>query len=145
MLPRWSRLLIGGAFQDASYASRVEHRIQELGLGDRIALLGNVTDVPSFLGSIDSLLVPSTGSEAQPTVILEALAHGVPVVVRSPLYSADYDGLPVTPYRDAGDLATVLLDLPLQAAPVDELIRRFGPDQAIAGLGAAAQLARARS
>ena len=61
--------------------------------------------MPGFLGSIDTLIVPSTGKEAQPTAIIEALAYGVPVVVRAPLYSPDFDGLPVTPYGSAGELA----------------------------------------
>ena len=48
--------------------------------------------MPGFLGSIDALVVPSVGKEAQPTAIIEALAYGVPVVVRDPLYSPDFDG-----------------------------------------------------
>jgi glycosyltransferase involved in cell wall biosynthesis len=141
----WSRLIVGGAFQDASYTKAVGGRIEELGLGDRIRLLGEVEDVFGFLGSIDALVVPSTGNEAQPTVILEGLAHGVPVIVRELLYAPDYDDLPVVPYADASDLARILRDLPRRPAPVDELIRRFGPDQAVAALESAAQVARARS
>jgi glycosyltransferase involved in cell wall biosynthesis len=143
--PRWRQLLIGGAFQDVSYAGGVERRIGELRLGDRIRLLGEVDDVPGFLGSIDALVVPSTGNEAQPTAIIEALAHGVPVVVRQPLWSSDYEGLPVARYRDPADLAEILRELPSPAASPAELARRFGPDQALAGLEAAAQAARARS
>jgi glycosyltransferase involved in cell wall biosynthesis len=143
--PQWRELLIGGAFQDPSYASSVERRTGELGLGDRIRLLEDVNDVPGFLGSIDALVVPSTGNEAQPTVILEALAHGVPVLVREPLWSSDYEELPVARYRNSGGLADVLRDLPSRPASVEELIRRFGPDQAIAALEAAAQSASARS
>jgi glycosyltransferase involved in cell wall biosynthesis len=143
--PRWRQLLIGGAFQDPSYARGVERRIGELGLGDRIRLLGEVDDVPGFLGSIDALVVPSTGNEAQPTAIIEALAHGVPVVVRQPLWSSDYEGLPVARYRDPADLAEVLVELPSPPAPPPELVRRFGPDQLLAGLEASAQAARARS
>jgi hypothetical protein len=78
-------------------------------------------------------------------VILEGLAHGVPVIVRELLYAPDYDDLPVVPYADASDLARILRDLPRRPAPVDELIRRFGPDQAVAALESAAQVARARS
>ena len=141
----WSRLIVGGAFQDVSYTRAVERRVGELGLGERIRLLGEVEDVPGFLGSIDALVVPSTGKEAQPTVILEGLAHGVPVIVREPLFSPDYDDLPVVPYANASDLARILRDLPTQPAPVEELIRRFGPDQAVAALESAAQVARARS
>jgi glycosyltransferase involved in cell wall biosynthesis len=141
----WRSLIVGGAFQDASYTRAVEGRVGELGLGDRIRLLGEVEDVPGFLGSIDALVVPSTGNEAQPTVILEGLAHGVPVIVRESLVSHDYDDLPVVPYANASDLARILRDLPTRPAPVDQLIRRFGPDQAVAALESAAQAAKARS
>ena len=101
--------------------------------------------MPGFLGSIDSLIVPSTGKEAQPTAIIEALAYGVPVVVRAPLYSPDFDGLPVTPDETAAELGRGPPRARSSPAPMDELIARFGPEQAIAGIDAAAQLARARS
>jgi glycosyltransferase involved in cell wall biosynthesis len=141
----WSRALIGGAPQDATYTARVEERIAKRGLGDRIRLVGDVEDVPGFLGSVDALVVPSTGHEAQPTVIVEAVAHGVAVVVREPAFSLDFDGLPIVLYRDAVDLGAALHALPSAQAPVDELTARFGPGQAVAGIEAAAQLARARS
>ncbi len=141
----WLNLLIAGGRQDASYADLVERQIADLGLADRVRLIGETDDVPGFLGSIDTLVVPSTGKEAQPTAIIEALAFGVPVVVRAPLYSPDFDGLPVTAYETATELAAALAARRRAAAPMGELISRFGPDQAIAGIDAAAQLARARS
>lgn len=143
--PHWREVAIGGPPQDAAYSGLIQRRIDELGLGDRIRLIGDVEDVPGFLGSIDCLVVPSTGKEAQPTVIIEALAHGVPVIVRDSVFSDDFEGLPVSPYRTAADLGTALRELRSVPAPVDELINRFGPDQAIAGIEAAAQAARARS
>jgi glycosyltransferase involved in cell wall biosynthesis len=143
--PAWREAVVAGGRQDDSYAGRVERRIDELGLADRIRLIGEVDDVPGFLGSIDVLVVPSTGKEAQPTVIIEALAHGVPVVVREPLFSSDFDGLPVAGYGTPAELGDALRGPRPAPAPVDELIRRFGPEQAIAGVDAAAQLASARS
>jgi glycosyltransferase involved in cell wall biosynthesis len=144
-LSSWRDLVVAGGRQNAGYAGRVERRISELGLDDRVRLIGETNDVPGFLGSIDVLVVPSTGKEAQPTAIIEALAYGVPVVVREPLYSPDFDGLPVTRYRSTEELATALAAPRSAAAPMGELISRFGPAQAIAGIDAAAQLARARS
>lgn len=145
VLPAWREAVVAGGRQDAPYAGRLDQRIKDLGLGDRVRLIGDVEDVPSFLGSVDVLVVPSTGKEAQPTAIIEALAHGVPVIVRSPLLSADYEGLPVTPYATAGELGEALRSSAPAPASVEELIRRFGPEQAISGVDAAAQLARARS
>jgi glycosyltransferase involved in cell wall biosynthesis len=144
-LPAWGRLVVAGGRQDPAYASRVDRRIEELGLSDRVRLIGETEDVPGFLSSIDVLVVPSTGKEAQPTAIIEALAYGVPVVVRAPLLSPDFEGLPVASYGNPRELGDALRAPRLSPAPVEELARRFGPDQAIAGIDAAAQLARARS
>jgi glycosyltransferase involved in cell wall biosynthesis len=141
----WRDLVIAGGRQDAAYAETVERRIDELGLRDRVRLIGETEDVPGFLGSIDTLVVPSTGKEAQPTAIIEALAYGVPVVVRDPLFSPDFAGLPVAAYGSAVELAEAVRAPRSSPAPMDELIARFGPAQAITGIDAAAQLARARS
>jgi glycosyltransferase involved in cell wall biosynthesis len=141
----WRDLVIAGGRQDAPYAALVERRIGELGLRDRVRLIGETSDVPGFLGSIDALVVPSTGKEAQPTAIVEALAYGVPVVVRDPLFSPDFEGFPVAPYASVGELAEAVRAPRSTPAPMEELIGRFGAAQAIAGVDAAAQLARARS
>jgi glycosyltransferase involved in cell wall biosynthesis len=137
--------VVAGGRQDAAYAESVERRIGELGLEGRVRLIGETEDVPGFLSSVDVLVVPSTGKEAQPTAIIEALAYGVPVVVREALLSPDFEGLPVTSYGTPEDLGAALRAPRPAAAHMAELISRFGPDQAIAGIDAAAQLARARS
>ncbi len=143
--PAWRELVVAGDRQDEAYAGRLDRRIDELGLSDRVRLIGNTEDVPGFLGSIDVMVVPSVGMEAQPTAIIETLAYGVPVVVREPLFSPDFEGLPVSSYATAGELGAALRAPNPSPASVAELIARFGPDQAIAGIDAAAQLARARS
>jgi glycosyltransferase involved in cell wall biosynthesis len=145
VLPLWSELRVGAPFQDPAYVRRVQRSVDAHGLGDRVRLLGEVEDVPGFFGSIDALVVPSTGNEAQPTVILEALAHGLPVVLREPVWSSDFEGLPVFRYRDPFDLGKALRELRSASATADELVRRFGPDQAVAALEQAVQAARARS
>jgi glycosyltransferase involved in cell wall biosynthesis len=80
MPERWAALRVAGARQDEHYAAEVERRIASSGLGDRVELLGHRDDVVAFLAEIDALVVPSVGNEGQPTVILEALATGVPVI-----------------------------------------------------------------
>ena len=141
----WKELQLGGPAQDRTYVRALQDRISFHGLEDRIRLIGEIEDVPAFLAQLDALVMPSTGSEAQGRVIIEALAHAVPVIVREHIYSADFEGLPVAPYRGARDLSEALGRLPTEPAQVQELIRRFGPEQAIEGIEAAAQLARARS
>jgi glycosyltransferase involved in cell wall biosynthesis len=134
----WDRALIAGPAQDPAYTRRVEGRIAALDLGNRISLLGEIDDVPGFLGSVDVLVVPSTGSEAQPTVILEALAAGVACIVRSTTWSPDFEGLPVLPYDGAPELEARLRELPLGPVPAEEVRRRFGPEQALEAILAAA-------
>ena len=88
------------------------------------------------------LVVPSTGHEGQPTVIIEALAAGRAVIVRDPILSADYTGLPVFGYRDAAGLAIALRagdDAPIA---FDELERRFSAAAARSAIATAAASGR---
>jgi glycosyltransferase involved in cell wall biosynthesis len=134
----WDRAVIGGPAQDSAYAQRVEERLTGLGLEARVSLVGQIDDVPGFMRSIDALVVPSTGSEGQPTTIIEALAYGCPCLVRRPLWSRDFEGLPVVPYEGTAELEQRLRELPLDAAPAEEIRRRFGPQQALDVIRAAA-------
>jgi glycosyltransferase involved in cell wall biosynthesis len=52
---------------------------QQLGLADRIRLLGQVTDVPAVLGRAGIFVLPSL-SEGISLTLLEAMARGLPVV-----------------------------------------------------------------
>jgi glycosyltransferase involved in cell wall biosynthesis len=73
---RVTLLLVG----DGPERSAVEARAAELGLGpDVVRFLGYRTDVGDLLGASDILVLPSA-SEGLPMCILEAMAHGLPVV-----------------------------------------------------------------
>jgi glycosyltransferase involved in cell wall biosynthesis len=135
----WSRLVVGGERQDERYVRTVEERVRDLGLEHRVRLLGHIEALADFFAAIDALVVPSVGNEGQPTVILEALVHGRPALVRASTWSAEFDGLPVHPYRDSDDLAQSLADLedtPVNAATLAE---RFGPAQLIEAIELAAE------
>ena len=136
----WSRALFAGRPEDAAYTRRVRERIAALGLGERISLLGPVDQLGPFFDSIDMLVVPSTGSfEGQGMVIVEALAHGRPALVRRRVFSPhDYEGLPVLAYEGPAQLEERIGELPLDPAPIDSLRRRFGPEQALEAILAAA-------
>jgi glycosyltransferase involved in cell wall biosynthesis len=134
----WSTLAIGAPPQDRAYEGRVKRCIDELRLTDRARVFGAISDVPGFLDSADVLIVPSTGCEGQPTAIIEALARGLPVLVREPILSDDFNGMPVRSYRDAQDFGAALSALRPSLASVEEMRRRFGADQAIDGLLTAA-------
>jgi glycosyltransferase involved in cell wall biosynthesis len=67
---------LGGAGPEEGGLRR---RAAAAALGDRLALPGWVTDKAAFFGGIDLLCVPSR-AEAFGLVVLEGMAHGVPVV-----------------------------------------------------------------
>jgi glycosyltransferase involved in cell wall biosynthesis len=134
----WSTLAIGAPPQDRAYEARVRAHIAGLGLEDRVELYSTVTDVPRFLDAADVLVVPSVGREGQPTAIIEALARGLPVLVREPIMSEDFGGMPVRAYRDTEDFGHALAMLRPLPAQVDDMRHRFGANQAIDGLLAAA-------
>jgi glycosyltransferase involved in cell wall biosynthesis len=134
--PRWRRLVLAAFPQDQSYERRLRARIQELGIGGVVELVGPRA-AAEVLAEVDALIVPSTGHEAQPTVIIEALAAGVPVIVRSSVWSSAYEGLPVVGYDSEAALATALEQLPGPPASPRVIAKRFGPEQFMAALGAA--------
>jgi len=123
----WSQLRVGAPFQDAAYTEAVRARIAAHDLGSRVSLLGNVADIPAFVAGVDAIVVPSTATEGQPTVVLEALAHGRPVIVRSHIWQSGYEGLPVRRYESPGELAAALALSSAPAPSAAELTERFDP------------------
>jgi glycosyltransferase involved in cell wall biosynthesis len=136
----WSEARIDGPAQDPAYAGRVRERIEQLGLGERVSLLGVVDDLHGFLAGIDVLVAPSTGTEGQGFGVVEALWHGRPSLVRQSAFSAaDFKGLPVRSFSGADELERGLRELPGAGVPADEVRRRFGPEQALDAILRAAQ------
>jgi RimJ/RimL family protein N-acetyltransferase/glycosyltransferase involved in cell wall biosynthesis len=125
----WSSAEILAGSEDPEYEATVRERAAAL--GNRMRVHSGDVPVRDVLARAGALVVPSTGNEGAPTVILEALAAGVPVVVRRPVWSADYEGLPVVAYDGPSDLGDALRSWPRDPAPVGELARRFGPEQAL--------------
>ncbi|MEZ5123660.1 MAG: glycosyltransferase family 4 protein [Solirubrobacterales bacterium] len=135
----WERLLVGAPLQDRRYTEVVRDRIAHHRLGDRIELLGEVHGLAPFFAQIDALVVPSTGNEGQPTVIIEGMLYGRPVIVRELLWSDDFAGLPLRRYRTAADLAGALAQPPAEPAGVALLAERFGGAELVTRLMAAAR------
>jgi glycosyltransferase involved in cell wall biosynthesis len=136
----WSSVRIAGHAQDPRYARAVEACIEDLGLAHRVSLVGHVDDLSGFFGAVDLLVAPSTGAEGQGFGIVEALWHGRPCLVRRSAWSArDFEGLPVLPYDDAAGLERGLRELPGRPVPAEVVRRRFGPDQALEAILAAAK------
>jgi len=65
-----------------AFVERLRALIDDLGLGDRVVLLGERGDVPELLRALDMLLVPSWEEPFGRTVV-EALAVGLPVAATS--------------------------------------------------------------
>jgi glycosyltransferase involved in cell wall biosynthesis len=71
----WSLLLVG----DGPERPTIERKIERLELGDLVRLLGYRDDVDRLLDEADLAILPSY-TEGLPNAVLEAMAHGLPVV-----------------------------------------------------------------
>jgi glycosyltransferase involved in cell wall biosynthesis len=54
--------------------------VRECGLGDRVSLLGERTDIPEVVAGFDLAALSSAWGEGFPNVVGEAMASGVPCV-----------------------------------------------------------------
>lgn len=98
---------------DGPDAPALRALIEQLGVGDRVTLLGLRGDAPRLLAACDALVLSST-YEGLPNVVLEAMAAGRPVVATrvggcAELLGTAF-GLLVPPGRPA-ELATALAEL----------------------------------
>lgn len=73
------RVVIAGAIGDARYLGELRRTAGELGLHDRVDVLGWRPDAARVLAALDALLVPSV-QESFGRAALEAMAAGTPVV-----------------------------------------------------------------
>lgn len=113
--------IMGPADEDPEYAQECHELAASLQLGDAVSFDGSV-NVPAELPSID-VVVLSSISEAQPLVVLEAGACGVPTVAtdvgscaellcgRTPEDRALGDGGRVVPIASPGPLADALVEV----------------------------------
>jgi glycosyltransferase involved in cell wall biosynthesis len=75
LLPDAVFLLVGGGKQEANLRALADH----LGLGDRFIFTGLTREMPSIYAATDLVMITSD-TEGVPHVLLEAMAHGIPVV-----------------------------------------------------------------
>lgn len=105
-------LMIAG--QPGSMTSGLERRVAELGLGDRVRLLGSRTDVPRLLAAADVFAFPSL-FEGLGVSLLQAMASGRACVSvdRAPMNEVIDDGLTglLVPAEDPDALAAAVLAL----------------------------------
>ena len=100
----WRLWLVG----DGPERERIEAKIARLGLADRVDLLGLRDDADDILAGADMAVLASR-TEGLPNAVMEAMAHGLPVV------ATDVGG--VRELLDAGGGSVVPVDAP------DELAR----------------------
>jgi glycosyltransferase involved in cell wall biosynthesis len=99
---------------DGVLRPHVEHEVSRLGIQDRVAFLGHLTDLPAVYRDLD-IAVLSSVSEATSISILEAMASGLPVVATAvggtPELLAHGEAGLLVPSEDADALADALVRL----------------------------------
>lgn len=80
-VPGLKYLLVGDAFVGQQHlVDGLRQKIADIGLADRVRLSGYRSDGPDVLAALDICVLPSTLPDSFPTVVLEAMAAGKPVV-----------------------------------------------------------------
>jgi glycosyltransferase involved in cell wall biosynthesis len=74
------RLRAVGKFETPEYEAEIKARSERLQVVDAIEWTGFTRDVQAELRKMDLFVLPSLFGEGLPMVVLEAMAHGVPVV-----------------------------------------------------------------
>jgi glycosyltransferase involved in cell wall biosynthesis len=73
--------VMGGAFpKDQGYERELHELAADLGIADRVRFLGHVAEPAPVLRRWQVAVSASTDPEAGPLSVLEAMAHGIPVV-----------------------------------------------------------------
>mgnify|MGYP001816931075 CR=1 FL=1 len=109
--PKTLLLIVG----DGPHRSSIERHIHELGIGERVRLVGNQQDVTPWLQAMEIFVLPSWANEGVPQAILQAMMCALPVI-STPVGSIEeavIDGETgiITPPRDAAALAAALSEL----------------------------------
>jgi glycosyltransferase involved in cell wall biosynthesis len=132
---------------DGSQRAHLEKLSASLGLGKTVTFLGSRRDVPALLGQSDIFVFSTTAAEGLGTVLIEALAAGLPVVAsdvpacREALASGHWGTL-VTP-ADPAALAAALITrlqtpIAVDAIAQSDYLEQFSPPGMIAAYLAAA-------
>lgn len=104
---------------------------QQLQVADRVHFLGSLPDVTPAYGAADFLIHPTT-EDTYAMVVLEAMAHGLPVIVSAAPYCGiatelthGTQALLLTKPRDSRQLVKHLSDL-LASTPLQQRLRAAG-------------------
>ncbi|MBM4285593.1 MAG: glycosyltransferase family 4 protein [Deltaproteobacteria bacterium] len=112
---------------DGPYRPVIEARRDELGLGERVRLVGHQEQVPDWLALMDAFVMASYAHEGVPQALLQALALARPVAATRlggiPEVVTDGETGLLVPPKDAPDLARALgrlLDHPEEGRAMGE-------------------------
>lgn len=113
-LPLQTHLAVAG---EGEASSAMQKQVAHLGLGDRVHFLGSQRDMAPVYQAADVLVHP-TLEDSYGMVVLEAMAHGLPIVVSDSSYcgiardlSDGEDALLLKDPKDSAQLTTVLSGL----------------------------------
>lgn len=103
---RDARLVLAGRGMVASNA-RLLDQIQQLGLAERIHLVGERLDIPRLNAAFDLAVLSSSHAEGFPNVVCEAMACGTPIVTTDVGECREilHDDSRISPIRDPQSLA----------------------------------------
>jgi glycosyltransferase involved in cell wall biosynthesis len=120
----WTLIIVG----DGPQRDELENQIAAVGLNDRIVLAGRCGNLGSWYQSAD-LYALTSRFEGFPNTVVEAMAHGLPVVsfdcTTGPrdIIRNNIDGVLVTP-EDVAQLTTTLRDLMQNHVKREQLAKR---------------------
>jgi glycosyltransferase involved in cell wall biosynthesis len=105
-------VLVGGEHAaEPDYANALKSQIEDLGMSDRITMVGLQQNVPQWMQAMD-VIVHASDAEPFGMVVIEAMALGKPVVASASagpteIITPEVNGL-LTPYGDAEALAAAV-------------------------------------
>jgi glycosyltransferase involved in cell wall biosynthesis len=148
-VPGWRCWQIGGAqrSQERAYQRALERRASDLGVGDRVCLLGERPDVHDLLAASDVFCQPNTTPDSFGISFIEALYAGLPIVtsgIGGALEIVDETCGLLVPPGDVGALRSALAQLLLEPDLRMRLGSR-GPARAAALCDPEQQIARLRA
>jgi UDP-glucose:(heptosyl)LPS alpha-1,3-glucosyltransferase len=110
--------------------ARYRQKVEQLGLKNRVHFFGSLDDLSPAYRAADCLVHP-TLEDSFAMVVLEAMAHGLPVVVSGPAYCGisrqlqdGVQALLLQDPRDAGQLARLITKVLQQPSLADQLRRQ---------------------
>jgi glycosyltransferase involved in cell wall biosynthesis len=104
-------VIVGGGPQQEALRSQID----TLSLGNRVAMVGNQSDVIPWLQSFDAFVLPSYANEGVPQAILQAMACALPIVTTRagaiPEVVVEGETALIVPTQDSTSLAAALTRL----------------------------------